>query len=76
MLLKKILKKCNINVSGFHIFRHTSGSKLYEMGVNIKTISEQLGHSNTNITSNIYVHLDEEKKKEAIKHLDKYFKSV
>ena len=46
------------------------------MGVNIKTISEQLGHSNTNITSNIYVHLDEEKKKEAIKHLDKYFKSV
>ena len=74
--LKKLFKKCNINVSGFHIFRHTSGSKLYEMGVNIKTISEQLGHSNTNITSNIYVHLDEEKKKEAIKHLDKYFKSV
>lgn len=74
--LKKLFQKCNINVSGFHTFRHTSGSKLYEMGVNIKTISEQLGHSNTNITSNIYVHLDEEKKKDAIKHLDKYFKSV
>ena len=74
--LEILLKKCNINPSGFHIFRHTSGSKLYEMGVNIKTISEQLGHSNTSITSNIYVHLDEEKKKDAIKHLDKYFKSV
>ncbi len=74
--LTKLLQKCNINASGFHIFRHTSGSKLYEMGVNIKTISEQLGHSNVNITSNIYVHLDEEKKKEAIKHLDKYFKTV
>ena len=71
-----LFKKCNISASGFHIFRHTSGSKLYEMGVNIKTISEQLGHSNTNITSNIYVHLDEEKKKEAIKYLDKYFESV
>ena len=71
-----LFKKCNISASGFHIFRHTSGSKLYEMGVNIKTISEQLGHSNTNITSNIYVHLDEEKKKDAIKNLDKYFKSV
>ena len=74
--LNTLLKKCNINPSGFHIFRHTSGSKLYEMGVNIKTISEQLGHSNTSITSNIYVHLDKEKKKDAIKHLDKYFKSV
>ena len=52
--LEILLKKCNINASGFHIFRHTTVSKLYEMGVNIKTISEQLGHSNTNITSNIY----------------------
>nr|WP_317359398.1 site-specific integrase [uncultured Tyzzerella sp.] len=54
----------------------TSGSKLYEKGVNIKTISEQLGHADITITSNIYVHLDEEKKKEAIKHLDFIFKSV
>ena len=46
------------------------------MGVNIKTISEQLGHSDTSITSNIYVHLDEEKKKDAIKHLNTYFESV
>ena len=74
--LGMLFKKCNINASGFHIFRHTSGSKLYEMGVNIKTISEQLGHSNTNITSNIYVHLDKEKKKDAIKHLNTYFESV
>ena len=74
--LKTLFKKCNINASGFHIFRHTSGSKLYEKGVNIKTISEQLGHADITITSNIYVHLDEEKKKEAIKHLDFIFKSV
>ncbi len=74
--LRKLFEKCNIKASGFHIFRHTSGSKLYEMGVNIKTISEQLGHSDTSITSNIYVHLDEEKKKDAIKHLNTYFESV
>ena len=74
--LKTLFKKCNIDASGFHIFRHTSGSKLYEKGVNIKTISEQLGHSNTIITSNIYVHLDEEKKRDAIKHLDFIFKTV
>ena len=74
--LKTLFKKCNIDASGFHIFRHTSGSKLYEKGVNIKTISEQLGHADTSITSNIYVHLDEEKKKDAIKHLDFIFKTV
>lgn len=65
-----------INASGSHIFRHTSGSKLYESGVNIKTISEQLGHADTSITSNIYVHLNEEKKKDAINHLDFIFKNV
>ncbi len=74
--INKIFYICNIDATGFHIFRHTSGSKLYEANVNIKTISEQLGHSNANITSNIYIHLDEEKKKDAIKHLDKYFSNV
>ena len=74
--LKKLFIDCGIEATGFHIFRHTSGSKLYELGVNIKTISEQLGHSNVNITSNIYVHLDEEKKKDAIKQLDKYFNNA
>ncbi len=74
--LKTLFKNCNIDASGFHIFRHTSGSKLYEKGVNIKTISEQLGHADTSITSNIYVHLDEQNKKDAIKHLDFIFKSV
>ncbi len=74
--LDVLFKKCNISASGFHIFRHTSGSKLYEMGVNIKTISEQLGHSNTSITSNIYVHIDEEKRKNAVKCQDAYFKTV
>ncbi len=74
--LKTLFKACGINASGFHIFRHTSGSKLYESGVNIKTISEQLGHADTGITSNIYVHLNEEKKKDAIKHLDFIFKNV
>nr|WP_317357810.1 site-specific integrase [uncultured Tyzzerella sp.] len=74
--INNLFKACNIDASGFHIFRHTSGSKLYEMGVNIKTISEQLGHSNTNITSNIYVHLDEKIKKDALKNLDFYFEDV
>lgn len=74
--INNLFKQCNINASGFHIFRHTSGSKLYEKGVNIKTISEQLGHSNTNITSNIYVHLDESVKKEALKNLDIYFENA
>lgn len=74
--VNKLFKDCNINARSFHIFRHTSGSKLYESGVNIKTISEQLGHANTNITSNIYVHLNENLKKEAIENLDIYFKKI
>lgn len=67
--VNRVYKKCNIDVSGFHVLRHTFGSKLYEKGVDIKTISELLGHSNISITSEIYIHLSPESKVNALKLL-------
>lgn len=68
--LRKLYTISEVNASGFHILRHTFGSKLYESGVDIKTISELMGHSNVAITSNIYIHLSPKKKEEAIQDLD------
>ncbi len=40
-----------------HEGRHTAASLRLEAGVDIKVVSEGLGHSNTNITQNLYTHV-------------------
>ena len=43
----------------FHDLRHTAGSLMLEAGVPLKIVSERLGHSNINITADIYLHVTE-----------------
>lgn len=58
----RLLKKLNIKHLGFHCLRHTFASRCYHGGMDIKSLSEILGHSNTSITMNIYVHSSMEQK--------------
>lgn len=51
-----ILKSCDIHDATFHTLRHTFATRCIEQGVDIKTLSEILGHANVNITLNRYVH--------------------
>jgi hypothetical protein len=44
---------------GFHVFRHTCASLLFEAGHNIKQIQEWLGHWDPAYTLATYVHLTE-----------------
>ncbi|MBQ3112794.1 MAG: site-specific integrase [Phascolarctobacterium sp.] len=54
----KILKAANINPSfTIHCMRHTHASILLKNGVNIKVVSERLGHSTVTITLNTYAHI-------------------
>lgn len=55
-ILNKIIKKYNLPKITFHDLRHSSTSMLIHSGVDIKLVSERLGHSNTNTTMNIYTH--------------------
>lgn len=57
----KISKKC-----GVHSLRHTFASMLFKKGVDPKTVSEILGHSDVSITYNIYIHIIQEQKVKAI----------
>jgi integrase len=43
--------------AGFHILRHTYGSKLAMAGVPIAVIAEALGHADERITRKHYAHL-------------------
>jgi site-specific recombinase XerD len=41
----------------FHDLRHTAATLLLASGVNVKVVSEMLGHSNVSITLSIYAHV-------------------
>lgn len=66
--LNKIYRKAGIEGATMHTLRHTYATRCFEAGVNIKAISEQLGHANVKTTYNIYVHLFEDTK---VKEIDK-----
>ncbi len=66
-----MLKKLNIQHKGFHALRHTFATRALECGVDIKTLSELLGHSKTSITLDRYVHTSMAQKKKAINLLCK-----
>lgn len=49
-------KKIGIERKGFHALRHTFATRAIECGMDIKSLSEILGHKNPNVTLNRYVH--------------------
>lgn len=51
-----LLKKLHIKHKGFHALRHTFATRAIECGMDVKSLSEILGHKNTSITLNRYVH--------------------
>lgn len=66
---KKFLREAGIDDINFHALRHTFATRCVELGIDVKTISELLGHSNVNITLNRYVHPAFECRKNCIEML-------
>lgn len=53
---KKYVSLAGIDSANYHSLRHTFATRCVEIGFEIKTLSEILGHANVNITLNRYVH--------------------
>lgn len=53
---KAVAKACDIGDVKFHALRHTFATRCVELGFDIKSLSEILGHASVNITLNRYVH--------------------
>lgn len=66
----KLLKLYNIPQINYHALRHTFATRCVEVGVDIKTLSEFMGHSNVSITLNTYVHSSMELKRYQIEKLE------
>ena len=57
------LKLCGIRHVNFHALRHTFATHCVELGFDLKTLSEILGHSSVKITLDKYVHSSMEQKR-------------
>jgi len=67
--LKKYCCECNLADIHFHTLRHTFATRCTEAGVDIKSLSEILGHSSTSITLDRYVHSSLELKRKNMNKL-------
>lgn len=63
---KKYLKSAQIEDANFHMLRHTFATFCIEAGVEIKCLSEILGHSGSQVTLDRYVHSSFKSKKDWI----------
>lgn len=66
-----LLKKLKLPHKGFHSLRHTFATRALECGMDVKSLSEILGHKNATITLNRYAHSLWEHKAEMMNKLSK-----
>lgn len=70
---KAIVERCGIRDAHFHTIRHTFATRCIEVGFDVKSLSEILGHANVSITLNRYVHPSMELKKKNMDKLSELF---
>ncbi len=68
-MFRCILRNCEIASSGVHALRHTFASRLFAKGVDVKTVSQLLGHSEVGITYDTYIHIIQEQEIAAVNAL-------
>lgn len=67
--LKRYTEDCGLEGVHFHTLRHTFATRCVEVGFDIKTLSEILGHANSKITLDRYVHPSMELKRKQMEKL-------
>ena len=53
---KRFCKEHGMRDINFHTLRHTFATSALEAGIDVKTLSEMLGHASTSITMDLYCH--------------------
>lgn len=69
---KRCLERAGVPYLNFHALRHTFATRCITVGIDPKTLSEILGHSDIKITMDYYFHSSFEFKKNQIERLTAY----
>lgn len=72
--LEHVLKKYDLPKITTHGLRHSHCSILFEAGVGIKEVQDRLGHSDVQTTLNIYAHVSENAKDQAINKFESFMR--
>lgn len=67
---KRLLKAAGLSGLCFHSLRHSFATRCIELGMDIPTLSQILGHSSMKMTLDVYAHVTSVHKAEEIKKLD------
>ncbi len=67
--MEKYTRECGLDGVHFHTLRHTFATRAVEVGFEIKSLSEVLGHASTTITLDRYVHSSMQLKRENMSKL-------
>ena len=64
-----VLRRCGIRKRCYHTLRHTYATRCIEKGIDIKSVSEMLGHADITTTLRLYVHPSMDSKRCAIQKI-------
>jgi integrase len=64
--LKRFCEQENVSFKGLHSFRHFVATQALANGVDVKSVSAMLGHSQTSTTLNIYAHAVQQANEKAL----------
>ena len=63
---ERLLKAAKVSYREFHSLRSTFATTCINKGIDVKTVSELLGHSSVKVTLERYMHTDMELKREKL----------
>lgn len=73
---KKIVRESGLPEKNFHMLRHTFATNCIEGGIDVKSLSEILGHSDVQLTLNRYVHPSMDTKRKHLNALSLFYGQI
>lgn len=73
---KRVMKRLNFDATRFHDLRHTYATLALQNGDDLKTVSENLGHSDITTTGNIYAHVNAQMKQASADRMEALIQAI